>query len=291
MGSVRRLRLAASLASAGLATLGFAAVALAGPAAPTDVRTGFLAHRAVYDMTLDARSERSEVAAAGGRLVYEFSGSTCDGFASRFRLVTNLTLADGATRTTDLRTASHEDGAGKTFDFLNENWVDGLKIEQVQGAARRDGDDVRVRLSQPAAKEATLPGRLRFPTEHLAAILDAARDGKSFAEIDLYDGSETGEKTYHTTVVVGREQTGPEDAAEEPAAASEMLAGHRRWPVDVSFFEPKADATGEETPVYQLSFLLYDNGVSRRMRLDYGAFSLKGSLSSLTALPAAPACP
>jgi hypothetical protein len=35
-------------------------------------------------------------------------------------------------------------------------------------------------------------------------------------------------------------------------------------------------------PAYQLGFLLYDNGVSRRLKLDYGDFELRGNLSDLT---------
>ena len=34
-------------------------------------------------------------------------------------------------------------------------------------------------------------------------------------------------------------------------------------------------------PVYTISFELYENGISRALRLDYGDFALKGDLKSL----------
>jgi expansin (peptidoglycan-binding protein) len=55
-----------------------------------------------------------------------------------------------------------------------------------------------------------------------------------------------------------------------------------RWPVTLSYF---TQGKGEQTPVYVLSFDLYENGVSRALRLDYGDFALKGDMQSLELLP------
>ena len=281
MTFARRRRL---LAAGLLALVAPATAALAAP------RADFVGHRAVYEMRLDDRSDRGEVADVSGRFVYEFSGSRCEGWASRFRFVTRLDGADGRARVTDLRTSSFEAADGRSFDFFNENWIDQKKVEESKGRARRDETGISLRLERPQAKDLALAPAVKFPTEHLAAIVAAAEAGRTIAEIDLYDGSETGEKTYRTTVVIGREATGADEPGEEPAALGDLLEGHRRWPVDVSFFDLAKTGGTDALPDYRLSFLLYDNGVSRRLRLDYGSFALKGVLSSLEALPAAP-CP
>jgi len=273
------------------------AIVVAAPAnAGGESLAGLASHRAVYEMTLGNRSDRSEVVSVDGRLVYEFSGSKCEGWTSRFRLVTRLALAgggssdgerreSGTSRLTDQRTTAWEDGEGKSFDFLNQNFIDDRLVEDSKGLARHDDGRTSVRLDHPAPKTLDLSDKVKFPTEHLAAIIDAAKAGKTVAEIDLYDGSETGEKVYRTTVVIGREQTGDDDTSAEPAAAAEWMKGKRRWPVDISYFDPAKASGGEVTPDYQMSFVLYENGVSRKMRLDYGDFSLKGTLSALTELP------
>ena len=264
----------------------------------SETMNALASHRGVYEMSLGKRLEAADVVAVEGRLVYEFSGSKCEGWTSRFRLVTRVSVGmasdgektEGVSRLTDLRTSAYEDGEGKTFDFLNQNLVDGREAEHSKGLARHEGDKTTVRLDQPTSKTLTLPAGIKFPTEHLAAIIDAAKAGKTVTEIDLYDGSETGEKVYRTTVVIGNEQTGEDDTASEPAAAVDLLKGKRRWPVDVSYFDPSKVAGGEATPDYQMSFLLYENGVSRKMKLDYGEFSLKGTLSKLETI-AVSACP
>ncbi|NLH80498.1 MAG: cell envelope integrity EipB family protein [Phyllobacteriaceae bacterium] len=278
----RRFRFAPILALAAVA--GFAAPTAAAPIT-------FVGHRAVYEMRLVGGGDRSPIAAATGRLVYELSGSACEGWTSRFRMVTRLDPAEGVSRLTDLRTTSFEDGAGKTFDFVNENWVDRVEMLVSKGRATRAADGrVRVRLERPHEKDVALPTAALFPTAHMRAVVEAAEAGRSLADVDLYDGFDDGEKPYHTTVVIGRELTGPDDTADEPAAVSDLLKGHRRWPVDISFFDPQKSTDGEATPEYQLSFLVYDNGISRKMRFDYGSFVLRGDLSSLDSMPSA-ACP
>lgn len=60
------------------------------------------------------------------------------------------------------------------------------------------------------------------------------------------------------------------------------------WPVTISYFEEESDKNGEGLPIYQLSFLLYPNGVNRRLVLDYGSFALNGRLTDLQVLDPVP---
>lgn len=53
----------------------------------------------------------------------------------------------------------------------------------------------------------------------------------------------------------------------------------------ISYFP---DGKAEETPDYQVTFDMYENGVATGLVLDYGAFSLSGTLSSLEMLTATP---
>ena len=35
-------------------------------------------------------------------------------------------------------------------------------------------------------------------------------------------------------------------------------------------------------PVYELAFLMFENGVSRKLYIDYGEFALQGELTEIT---------
>ncbi len=62
------------------------------------------------------------------------------------------------------------------------------------------------------------------------------------------------------------------------------------WPVNIAYFEDKGEG-GEEVPVYSISFKLHDNGVTRDLVMDYGEFSMKGTLVDFSPFPVSQSCP
>ena len=56
----------------------------------------------------------------------------------------------------------------------------------------------------------------------------------------------------------------------------------------VSYFDQETH--GEQTPIYVMSFVLYENGISRHLKIDYGDFAIVGRLTGLEMLPLTP-CP
>jgi hypothetical protein len=129
-------------------------------------------------------------------------------------------------------------------------------------------------------KTLTLDGATVFPTEQIRRIIAAARDGKSVLELTVYDGSDNGEKLYNTLTVIGQPIPGDRAVAEpDPATASADMKTLTRWPVTVSYYDHDAKSgDGEQTPVYAMSFELFENGVSRALVLDYNDFVISGSL-------------
>ncbi len=260
------------------------------PAHAGGVLEGLKPHRAVYDLTLERADADSGIESVSGRMVYEFTGSVCEGFASNFRFVTRVGSSDGGFKLTDLRNTTFEDGAGKTFQFMTQTFVDQALQDETKGTATRNGDKIDITLTKPDARTATLDGKSLFPTGHLARVIEAAEAGERFAQVPLFDGSEDGVTPIATTAVIGAPITGPEKPDGDDAKAVAKLGNAERWPVTLSFFEHDGNRSGEQTPDYQLSFLAYANGVSRRMRLDYDSFSLSGSLTEIEFLDQTP-CP
>src|SRR5207302_6988245 len=105
---------------------------------------------------------------------------------------------------------------------------------------------------------------------------DAAREEKSLLELPVYDGSDKGEKVYNTLTVIGRGIAAQEHPPSDAAADQPSLAGLRRWPVTVSYFD-RAGSKSDQPPVYAITFELYENGISRALMLDYNDFAISGS--------------
>ncbi len=239
-----------------------------------------MSHRAVYDLQL-VRSEGNRAPSeARGRIAFDFSGSACEGYVQNFRQFTELQAAEGPPRSSDMRSATFEDGEGRNFRFKVETEIDRRPSEASDGQASRSADGaLSVSLTRPKATKLDLDRDVAFPTEHLRRVIEAARQGKTLLAVKVYDGSETGEKVFDTNAVIGKPLSGPVDDA---GSSVPELAGMTRWPVSISYFEENKK---DSQPNYTLSFDLYENGVSRALKLDYGDFVLSGKMVKIEALP------
>lgn len=244
-------------------------------------------YRAVHDLALDTADGLPDVGEVSGRLVTEFTGSACAGYTTKSRFVTRSTSDEGERQTNDLRSTTYETGDG-TYEFSNETYADEELIELSEGAAKRGTDGVAVTLTKPDDKTFALDGGVVFPTEQVSRVIGAAIAGERFLAFDVYDGSETGERVFGTATVIGRASTAADDLGAETGIAEAGFAGLRHWPVTISYFEQPSRS--EMTPVYTMSLVLYENGVPRDIKLDYGTFALVGTLTHLEMLPSPP-CP
>ena len=277
----------------GLFCLGFVAIFAAsvapgaaraqGPAATVK----FAPHIAIYDLKLTSSRGKRLLESARGRIVYDFSGSACEGYSLQFRQVTELDSGEGKASLSDLRTSTWEEGDGKSFRFQSQNYMDDQRVSEVDGQADRAKEQVAVKLSKPGGKKFDA-GKVVFPTEHMRLLIEAARAGKTLLEVNVYDGSESGEKIYQSLSVIGK-KIEPDKKLDDAAAGKDVLAGLARWPVTISYFDKTAkkaeDELGEQTPVYAISFEMYENGISRELKLDYGDFVIDGKMSSLEIKP------
>jgi hypothetical protein len=242
-------------------------------------------HRAIYDMMLGKAVAGANISDVRGRLVFDFSGSSCEGWALNTRLVTEIVDRDGKAMVTDLRSSTWEHAKGERFRFNSSQFLNQRLSEQVVGLASRgkDGAETNVAIEKPKKQKVKLGGSAMFPTQHSLTVLEAAQRGRSLVQANIYDGSEKGVKYFETTTFIGNPfPPGGKAAGFKTIPNSEKLDDLISWPVSISYFETKEGAGGDEgTPTYELSFRLYANGVSRKLQIDYGNFSITGELSRI----------
>ena len=282
--SKRRWLASTTVAMAAILCGGLSTVPAPAQTAPDEL----VAHRAVYELKLASTRGKSAVAARG-RILYDFTGSACEGYKLEFRQVSELDNGEGKQTLSDLRSTTWEDAPAKNYKFNSQNYLNQRLVDTVDGAAERQSGWIAVMLTKPKDKKVSLDATIVFPTEHVRRIIEAAREGKSILEFPVFDGSETGEKVYNTLTVIGREIAADQKMPTDAAAGQKALAGMKRWPVTVSYFD-KAKSGGEQTPVYAIGFELYENGISRALMLDYNDFSISGELKTLEIKDSKP-CP
>ena len=239
-------------------------------------------HHAVYRLALGDTGAGSNVSDIRGQLVYDFQGSACRGYTLNTRLITEVFDREGKPSVSDIHSESWEDATGDNFRFSTQQFADGKLAESTKGTAHRaprHPETVIVRLEKPQKAMLTLTGNVLFPTQHSMSLLKAALSGQTRLQADIYDGSEKGTKVYETTSVIGAPLELSANSQLPAIKNSTALNSIPSWPVVVSYFEPGPKKDG--LPAYEISFRMYSNGVSRKLKLDYGTFSLDGELSSI----------
>lgn len=235
-------------------------------------------HRAIYEIGLAHATKGSGVTSAEGQMVFELTGSACAGYTMRQRLMVNLGDEEGNDGLLDFRISTFESGTGDLFRFVSRTTVNSEVVEDLQGVARRTGSGIEVKLDEPQPATVELDGGTLFPSQHLQTILAAAQADKRFVASEIYEGSGTGDGADSATAAIGKPRI--------EAGGAPVTGGVRSWPVSVGYFsksEPADDAqeSGEQTPTYQMSFTLLENGVTKDLVMNYGKYALTGKLERI----------
>ncbi len=239
-------------------------------------------HRALYELTLSRAVAGSDIADVSGVLAFEISDA-CDGWISdqRFSLDYAYQNAEPTSYLSDL--SSWESKDGRALRFNVRRMIDGDVTERISGSAERDGSGGRAEFDEPGNGNVgyDLAAPVRFPTDHLIAILRGAAAGDRFISIPLFDGSEVAGAVPVSAFIIGEV---PPAAVLEQVGAEDIDADLLQSPafrIRVAFFDADEQIA---TPVYEMTVVVHMNGLVSEMLLDYEDMSLEGTLTALAPL-------
>ena len=253
--------------------------------APEAMAAVVVPHRAVYDVQLLRTTEGANIGGVSGRMAYEVSGSECDGWTVSFRLVNRFDYKEGASRLFDTQSSSWETGDGKEMNYSEREFVDNKQeSEKRLAVARTEKNGVgEVRISLPEAKKISISAETIFPMRHQLRLMDAAAKGETRDVSLVYDGSDA-EKTVRAITTIGNKISTGGSKEDQVNAQATPLLSLPSWPVTIGYYA--TDENDAETPLYQINFDMYENGVSTGIVMDYGNFVLSGKLAHLEFLKA-----
>ncbi len=229
------------------------------------------AHEAEYTLKLES-SRGGEVISGGGRMHYEVTDA-CDGWATRQRLEMNLSNASGQDLTMLSDYTTYESKDGLKMRFRTRQTTEQAVTSEVAGEAvlERAGGPGVIRYTLPDVSEAALPAGTLFPTAHTNAIIEAAKEGKKFLALPLFDGTSTTGGQDSTVVINGWGQPAPTEWA--------PLSGLPSGRVRIAFFDRSQDS---QQPDYEVGLRYYANGIADGLQMDFGAFVMAGKLAKLS---------
>jgi len=248
----------------------FGMLGTAGAAAAADLA----AHRALYELKLND-AHAGDVSSASGTMAYEVQ-DVCDGWATRQRLQMTITNHDGqdVQMLSDYTTWESKDGL--KLQFRMKQTTDQSVTSDVAGNATLEGPGKAgtATFTSPSTDAKPLAAGTLFPMKHTEALLAAAKDGKKFLALPLFDG---------TTA------TGPQDSSIVIGPWSGTPQG--KWPdltklasgkFHIAFFDREPD---KQQPDYEVSMRYWDNGVADDLDMDFGDFVMDGQLAEFKLLP------
>ena len=249
---------------------------LSGAAEAQSGAPGLLSHRAVYGLSKHIGSATSDVTGVKGRLEITFEVA-CDGWRMEQYIGFRLYHAEGAGFEHVAHLSGWESTNGADFWFNTRSYQDRELSEELGGVARLDepGASGETRFAKPEKETVPLPAGTIFPARHLAELIATAKAGKQHLTRTVFDGS-TLDSPYEITAFIGLERAPGDENV--PRIVSEK----RSWSFRLAYFKLEAM---QPSPEFELSAVLYENGVAGDMIYDYGDFSIDVKLRELEVLP------
>ncbi|MEO6609706.1 MAG: DUF1849 family protein [Aestuariivirga sp.] len=249
---------------------------------PTIAQT-LAAHRAFYALEATKLDAGSGYSSIDGKLAYELTGNVCDGYSVSFRIVNNYVQTEKSPQLIDTQLATWESGDGLEMNFRQKQYLNSnLQSEQKLDVKRsKTGSEAKGVMTAPKDLEYTVPGEAVFPSTHLLRLIGDAEKGLNHDVSLVYDGSDD-DKTFKAVTFIGKKREPGSFAPDASNPETAALKGLASWPMSVSYYSLEKDAS--DTPVYQSSFNVYENGIATELMLDYGSYALKGHLTKLELL-------
>ena len=245
-------------------------------------------HLAVYDLTLLRANEGATLQSATGRLAFEIEGSSCEGFTVSFRMATKYRPKEGEVTLMDTTTTTFEGPGSLDFRHQMKERIDGTprddyRIKMTRATPEAEGQgSISTKPNEPF----TVPAGALLPMQHQLRLMALGEAGGGRDSSVVFDGSEEG-KAFRAISFVGKEKPAGSLARDAGNPAAAPLKALGAWPTTVSYFALDGSS---ETPDYQVSFDMYENGVATGLVLDYGEFALSGTLAELKMLETS-SCP
>ena len=243
-------------------------------------------HKALYTVTLTSTRRGSDYVDVSGKMVLEFTDA-CDAWTTNQKSLLRTVTSDGTEEVSNSDFAAWESKAGDDYKFSSRQTQNG-DVSEYRGRARRNGpnDSGVADYTKPERKTYRLPPRFLFQTAQQVRLIEYAQKGGRFLSGDMFDGSEGGGSARFNAIVL-KQESAPGSAVKNPLLDS---PAHR---LRIAFFPPAGTVDEDEpaaidtseTPEYEMTMTVHDNGVVSDYDYDYEDFSVHGTLEAIQALP------
>lgn len=251
----------------------------------------FAPHEAEYELHLDQNRPNSQVLRADGKLLFTLTDG-CDGWTTDQKMEIKFLYAQGQQATITVQTSSWEANDGSSYTFSSRTLNNGKETEAFRGKASLSAAGGEASYSLPKGKTLKIAAGAIFPNQHTILILQRALAGEKVPNQQVFDGTDD-KALSDVSVFLGKPQVMADDKTVPEKLRREPLLQGQAWATHLAFF-PVADKPNKQpddemeaigTPDYELKLDLLANSVARGLLIDYGNFTVRGTINRLKSLP------
>jgi EipB-like len=228
-------------------------------------------HRAYYSVKMESAKKDSTVKDTSGRMIIELTHD-CDGWTLKQESASVVELASAPSETMRSEYMAKESDDGKNLQFRTQRVFNETTQDSVEGEALFTESGGTISYTAPetasiAMKEGTLP-----PIMHLKKLIQKAKDGEQSYSTQVFDGSFYGNPVQIDAFISGNK--GSCKLTQKDCDVSPMNLAVYAMPSTNANpnFEIKQDM--DRT-----------NGVMRGYVIDFGDYTVKGTLDKVEFLP------
>lgn len=237
---------------------------------------------AVYDLSLDPKDVNGGLAGLEGEFRYRYQ-KICEAYETEIEMGVDI-IAPGD-HAMPLVTWGRMVETASALDFAIRNDMAGIRIEEAKGVATRSEGTVSVEPESPDSPSFVLDGDVLFPTQMMLQAIEAAGEGRTVAEYEVFAGADDDTGVLLVSVVISpvRAEVDGDDALFASAMGFDQMD---RWQMTFGYF-PRAAAT-DGPPMLTVSGTVYANGFMQAGVYDYGTFAMRFALSEFKPLAPVP---
>jgi hypothetical protein len=240
-------------------------------------------HRAFYVLEPLRLDEKGGITAISGKLAYEITGSSCEGYAVSYRIANRYVQGEGSPQVMDIQLSSYESGDGLELDMRQKQYVNAQldKETRVKAKKPKGGGDGEGKMEGKETKNFSIDAAAVFPSAFQLQMMQDAEKGQTRTSALVFEGSDD-DKPVKAVGFIGAKKASSNIAEGSDATTLASLNKLAAWPVTVSYYN--AESSDDAAPTYTASFNMLENGVSTDLVLDYGSYALKGKLEKIELL-------
>jgi hypothetical protein len=237
---------------------------------------GLSPHKAHYELEMISRKNGNPIVNVTGSLIFELKND-CEAWISTHQLDITYHYAESPPIHLASELVTYEPFDGTSLDYNARRFRDDELVEEVRGHADMNPKTLSGKATYSLPEEKTYDlVNTSLPMQHTIKLRDAMKSGKRIYSQVVFDGSE-GNGPLEINAVIGK-KVNPRRYFTNHDDLEWSLLDNVAHHIRLAFFP---DDSQLESPEYEMTALLHENGIISDLIVDYPDLSIHQIMTNL----------